>query len=464
MGSVSVLTNGGGSVYVPEEQIAELQGVLRGDLLVDGDAGYDEGRSVWNGMIDKRPALIAMCEGASDVVALVKLATAHDLVLSVRGGGHNASGIATNDGGLVINLTRMNGVHVDVENRTARAEGGCVWSDVDKETLLRGLATTGGTVSNTGIAGLTLGGGLGWAMAEHGITADNLLSADVVTATGEVVTASETQNQDLLWGLRGGGGNFGVVTSFEYRLHEQGNVYGGLLMYPRAMAREVMKFYAEFTADLPDKLTVFCGLLSSPEGDPMIALIIGYFGDVAGGEAAVQPMRDFAEPVADMVGEIPYAVLQSFLDENAAPHGPRRYWKSGYIPEITDEFIDIVVEKAETMTAPKSVVLLFHMHGEATRVAADATAFSMRDNVYDFDIIAQWDDDAEDDHWRDWTRDYWNSVEKFSAEISYINHLMTDDVERVRPSFGPNYGRLVELKREWDQSNLFRLNPNINPA
>ena len=358
----------------------------------------------------------------------------------------------------------MNGVHVDAENRTARAEGGCVWSDVDTETQLHGLATTGGTVSNTGIAGLTLGGGLGWAMAEHGITADNLLAADLVTATGEVVTASETQNQDLLWGLRGGGGNFGVVTSFLYRLHEQKNVYGGLLMYPRSMARDVLKFYAEFTADIPDNLTVFCALLTSPEGDPLIALIIGYFGAVEDGEAAVKPMRDFAEPAMDMVGEIPYSVLQGFFDENAAPHGTRRYWKSGYFHELTDEFIDIVVDKADSMTAPKSVVVLFHMHGQATRVAVDATAFSMRENVYDFDVISQWDDAAEDDHWRDWTRDYWESVEKFSAEISYINHLMTDDVERVRPSFGPNYGRLVELKRTWDPNNLFRLNPNINPA
>jgi FAD/FMN-containing dehydrogenase len=341
--------------------------------------------------------------------------------------------------------------------------GRCVWGDVDTETLLHGLATTGGTITNTGIGGLTLGGGLGWAMVEHGIAADNLLSADLVTATGEVVTASETQNQDLLWGLRGSGGNFGVVTSFEYRLHEQGNLYGGLLLYPRAMAREVMKFYAEFTADLPDDLSVFCALLTSPDGVPMVALLIGYFGAIEDGEAAVKPMRDFAEPAADMVGEIPYSVLQSFL-KDAEPHGIRRYWKSGYIPELTDEFIDIVIEKAETMTAPKSAVFLFHIHGQATRVAADATAFSLRENMYDFDIISQWDDASEDDQWRDWTRDYWESVEKFSAEISYINHLMTDDVERVRPSFGPNYGRLVKLKREWDPDNLFRLNPNIKPA
>jgi len=446
------------------EAVTGLANTFCGELLQPTDSGYEETRKVHNGLIDRRPALIARCSGTADVVDAVNLARECDVEVSIRGGGHNVAGRAVVDDGLMIDLSLMKGIHDDAKGKTVRAQGGVTWGEFDRETLLHGLATTGAIVTSTGIAGLTLGGGLGWLMGKYGLVSDNLLSVDLVTADGRVLRASEEEHSDLFWGLRGGGGNFGVVTSFEYRLHEQGNLYGGLLLYPRSMARDVMKFYAEFTADIPDNLTVFCALLTSPEGDPLIALIVGYFGAVEHGEAAVKPMRDFAEPAADMVGEIPYAVLQSFFDENAAPHGTRRYWKSGYIPEITDEFIDIVVEKAESMTAPKSVVVLFHMHGAATRVAADATAFSMRENVYDFDIISQWDDASEDDHWRDWTRDYWESVEKFSAEISYINHLMTDDVERVRPSFGPNYGRLVELKRTWDPNNLFRLNPNINPS
>ena len=446
-----------------QEAIAELKAGFKGALLRSGEDGYDQARTVWNGMIDKCPALIARCTNSTDVISAVRFARKHHLLVSVRGGGHNIAGNAVCAGGLMIDLSLMKAISVDATKQTARAEAGVLWSELDQATQQHGLATTGGTVSHTGIAGLTLGGGLGWLMGKHGLTCDNLLSVDMVTADGELLTASETENEDLFWAIRGGGGNFGIVTSFEYQLHPVGpTILGGMVLYPQSQAKEVLRFYRNFARSTSDDLIIFAALLNTPDGIPVIALLVGWFGPLAEGEKHLKPIRDFGTPLADLVAEIPYTQHQTLFDA-ATPHGLLRYWKSGNLPEIKDGLIDVIVDQAARQPSPYSFILFFHMKGAAARVDSAKTAFGLREDQWDFDIVSQWTDPDDNQINIDWTRTFWNQVEPYTKGV-YVNHLGgEEEAIRVSAAYGPNYERLVALKTKYDPENFFRLNNNIAP-
>jgi FAD/FMN-containing dehydrogenase len=451
---------------VSPEAVAALREVFRGELVGAGDPGYENARRVWNGNIDRRPALVACCQGVADVRHAVSFARAQGLLVSVRGGGHSAPGYGTNDGGLVIDLSAMKGIRVDPEARTARAEGGVLWRELDRETQAFGLATTGGTVSNTGIGGLTLGGGLGWLMGKHGLTVDNLISADVVTADAEFHMVSAEREPDLFWALRGGCGNFGVVTSFEYRLHPVGQILGGLVVYPLDQAADVARFYRDLCPALPDEAEAFLAFITEPEaGVPVVAMVLGYNGPIDEGEKVLAPARQFDRPVADLVGPMPYAVRQTLLDEPNARNGLHRYWRSAFAEQFSGQFIDIAVEAASSFTSPLSAMVFFYMHGVATRVPAADTAFSARRALWDIDVIGQWDNPAESDRHIGWVRATWDKMAPLMEDRAYINHIAADDPpDKVRASYGSNHGRLRQLKAQYDPANLFRMNPNITPA
>ena len=459
---------------IDETALQQLREGFRGELLQEDDEGYDPARRVWNAMVDKRPALIARCRGVADVKAAVDFARENDLLLAVRGGGHNVAGKAVCDGGLVIDLSAMRGVRVDAATGTARAQGGALWGDLDRETQVVGLATTGGLVSTTGIGGLTLGGGIGWLARKHGTSSDNLLSADLVTAGGEVVTASESENADLFWGLRGGGGNFGVVTSLEYRVHQVGPaILGGAVFHRGERAREVVRFFRDYVADAPDELAVLCAMLTAgpapflPEeahGKLAVALAVCYVGDLDEGERVLAPLRSFGEPLADVVGPMPYTALQTMFDQSY-PEGRRNYWKSHFFEDLGDEAIDFVVEHASRMAPPFSSFYFVHVGGEINRIGEDATAFGHRDANFDFAILGQWTEPAEDDEEIGWAHDFWAALEPFSLGTVYVNNLGEEGEERVRAAYKPEkYERLVALKDRYDPSNLFRLNQNIRPS
>ena len=442
-----------------------LRPVFRGPILSPDDDGYDEARRVWNGNIDRHPALIARCTGVADIIEAVNFARANQLPVAVRAGSHNAAGHGTCDDGVLVDLSPMKGIFVDRVNRTAQVQPGVLWVELDRETQLFGLATTGGTVSNTGVAGLTLGGGIGWLGALHGLTCDNLLSADVVLADGRLVRASKDENEDLFWALRGGGGNFGIVTRFEFQLHEVGPmVLGGLVLHPLDRAKEMLQFYRDFVVTLPDKADAYAALLTTPDGAQMAAMILGYTGPIEEGERVLEPARKFGPPVADMVSVMPYTVRQTLLDEGMATHGWQRYWKSGLVPAINDQLIDSLVEGARHFSSPMSAIALFPLHGAVTRVPSDATAFSVREPVWDCNAIAQWIDPAESEQHIAWTRQVWAAIEPHTSGGAYVKHLAGDDrPEKVRASYGTNYERLLAVKRKYDPSNLFRFNPNIQP-
>lgn len=462
---IEASTLDGSRVTLSKAEISTLRGSLRGSLLLAGDDGYDGARRVWNGNVDRRPALIARCRDATDVQKAVTFARERALLLSVRGGGHSAPGYGTNDGGLVIDLSMMKSVTVDAGTRMARAEGGALWRDFDGQTQAHGLATTGGTVSNTGIAGLTLGGGLGWLGGKHGLTIDNLLSADVVTADGRFRKVSAAENPDLFWALRGGGGNFGVVTAFEYGLHPVSQVLGGMVIYPLDQAGDVLRFYRDFCPTLPDEAEAYAGLLTSPDGHPVAALLLGYNGPPEEGERVLAPARAYGKPVADMVGPMPYGARQTMIDAPNAEHGLHRYWRSAFTQTLSDDLIDAAVASAAKFTSPLSSLLFFYMHGAAARVPAAKTAFSARQAQWDFDAIGQWVNGAESATHVDWVRSAWTRLEPHLQGHAYINHIAADDQpEKVRASYGANYARLRELKAVFDPTNLFRMNANIPPA
>jgi FAD/FMN-containing dehydrogenase len=446
--------------------LASLRTSFHGELVVPDAPGYDEARRVWNGNVDRRPALLARCAGVADVREAIRFAREIGLLVSVRGGGHSAPGYGTNDGGMVIDLSPMKGIRVDPGSGTARAQGGVLWRELDRETQAFGLAVTGGTVSSTGIAGLTLGGGLGWLMGTHGLTIDNLLSADVVTADGAFHTVDAEREPDLFWALRGGGGNFGVVTSFEYRLHPVTDILGGIIAYPLDQAGPVTRFYRDFCAGLPDEAEAYLGFLTEPQaGIPIVALILGYNGDPAEGEKVLAPARAFGQPLVDLVGPMPYTTRQALLDEPNAQDGLHRYWRSAFATDLSDDLLDVLIDRAGDFSSPLTALVLFFMHGAAARVPAGATAFSARRVQWDIDALAQWSDPAESDRHIAWLRDTWSRIEPHAALASYINHISEDDrPEKIRASYGTNHDRLRRLKAVYDPTNLFRLNPNIAPV
>ena len=442
-------------------ELQQLQ--ISGTVLQPGDAEYDNARKIWNAMIDRKPALIAQCTNADDIAGCVKFAKKHNMIVSVRGGGHNVAGNAVCDGGLMIDLSKMKEIKVDAANKTAPAEPGVILREFDGATIQHGLATTGGTVSDTGLAGLTLGGGLGWLMGKYGITADNLLGADMVLANGEKVTVDENNHPDLYWAIRGGGGNFGIVSKFKYQLHPFGpNVVAGMILYPMEQAKAVMQFYREYARTAPDELMAYSGFIVTPDGLPVTMVFPAWLGDVKDAEKHLAPLRSFGSPIADMVTEMPYTQLQSALDA-AAPAGIRRYWKSGYFIDLTDELLDIVLKHVATRPSPLSPVLFFHMRGAAARTATEVTAFGNRRDQWDSDIISQWLDPGDDEKNITWTRNFWKEIEPLTNGV-YVNHLGSDDDPRVANAYGSNFERLKAIKKKYDPDNFFRMNNNIRPA
>ena len=438
---------------------------LRGQLLRPGDDGYESARRVWNAMVDKQPALIARCAGAADVVNAVRFAREQDLLVSIRGGGHGVAGLAVCDGGLMIDLSPMKGIRVDPAARTARAEAGVLWGEFDRELQAFGLATVGGVVATTGIAGLTLGGGQGWLTGKHGLSLDNLLSVDVVTAEVELIHANEEENPDLFWALRGAGANFGVVTSFEYRIHPVGpTVLGGMVIHPLDRVREVLRFYRDFAAQQPDELTTYAALLTSPDGVPVVAMVVCYAGALEDGEQAVAELRRFGQPVADTIGPMPYIAVQGIIGEGF-PSGRLNYWKSTLLREIPDEVIDALAAFASQVPSPFTAIAIADTHGAYGRVAPDATAYSHRDLPFDLVMLSSWTDPADTERNVAWTRELYEAVRLFAPAGVYVNDLDGDEGQgRVRDAYGVNYDRLVALKSKYDPTNFFRMNQNIRPG
>jgi hypothetical protein len=443
--------------------IARFRANLRGKVLQPSDAGYEEARKVFNGMIDKRPALIVRCTVVSDVILAVELARETDALVSVRGGGHNVTGNALCDDGVVIDLSAMKRVWVDPDKRTARAEGGTTWGDFDSETQASGLATTGGIVPSTGVAGLTLGGGFGYLCRKHGLTCDNLLSAEVVTADGRLLTASTGENADLFWALRGGGGNFGVVTSFEYQTHSVGPVLAGQVIYPLDQAKAVLRFYRDWSASAPEEVRADPMLLVGPEG-PALVIILCYCGAIEQGEKELRPMRSCGSPFADTVAPVPYSAVQNLLTPIAVP-GRLHYWKSGFVQALSDEAVEALVDFF-TSNPPGflTVVAIEHLGGAVSRVAPEDTAFAHRDAQHSLLLARVWQDPAESKENIDWARRCYRTAEPFLKPGVYVNYLGDEGEARVKAAYGVNYERLRAVKNKYDPTNFFRLNQNIKPA
>jgi FAD/FMN-containing dehydrogenase len=454
--------------------VAELAASLRGELIAPLDDAYDEARSIWNGAHDRRPALIVRCAGVADVIRSVEFARSEQLTIAVRGGGHSIPGFSTVDDGIVIDLGAMKGIQIDPQARTARAEAGLTWAEFDHETQAFGLAVTGGLVSSTGIAGFTLGGGLGHLVRKHGLAADNLIGADVVTADGRLIHASADENPELLWALRGGGGNFGVVTALEFQLHPVGQlVLGGPVFYPGEDAEKVLRFYRDFTADLPDELTTFVTLMTAPpapfipepwHGRKLIGVIAAYAGPADVGASVVEPLRSIAEPVADLLGPIPYVALQQLVDP-LWPKGTRAYMKAGYVRELSDHAIDTLVAAHQGATSPSSEIHLHHMGGAFSRVPTDATAYAERQAPYVVNALAVSHDDNPFEPHVDWARAMYDALEPSLTGGAYINFLSAEGEQRVQAAYGPEkFARLQAVKDEYDPTNVFHLNQNIPPS
>ena len=426
--------------------VERLSSFVRGPVIGPGDEGYDAARRIWNGAIDRRPACIARCTGVADVVAAVGFARERDLQVAVLSGGHGVGGHALCDGGLVIDLSPMKGIRVDPATRTARAEAGVLWGELDRETQLFGLATVGGIVTHTGIAGLTLGGGIGWLMRKYGATVDNLVSADVVTAEGKLVSASREENPDLFWAIRGGGGNFGIVTSFEYRLHRVGPiVLAGPIFHPLEDAPEVLRFYREFIAAAPDELTTIFELELAPplpilpeevHGKPIVMVGACYAGSPDEGAEVVRPLKEFGSPIVDLLEPRPYLALQSMFDP-LVPHGWHRYWKSVELPPLTDDAIDTLIDHTSRITSPRSYTIIFQLGGALARAAEDATAFSQRDAAHNVTVNAVWtEEDPDAERHIAWARDFFDAMQPHAGGRVYLNFLGDEGRDRVRQAYG----------------------------
>jgi FAD/FMN-containing dehydrogenase len=446
---------------ISESAMQGFRASLRGQSFRPGEDGYDTFRTIHNISINRRPAIIARCTAVADIMACVRFARENDLLVSVRGGGHSIAGKAVCDGGLMIDLSAMKGIRVEPVGKTVRAEPGLTLAEFDRETQAFGLATTMGTVSKTGIAGLTLGGGMGHLMGKFGLACDNLISVDVVTADARLLTASATENADLFWGVRGGGGNFGIVTSFDYRLHELGQVLGGGVLHPIAKTRDVVRFYREFTSSCPDELSLMALTLTMPDIG-RVAVIGGcYCGSPAEGEKLLRPLRAFGSPIADLFGVMPYVQLQSMFDP-LFPPGRHAYTKANFLRGLTDTAIEAFAEFA-TAPSPYTAGVIEHMHGAASRVGPADTAFPHRQNSYIFSVWSAWTDGADSQKHIQWSRDFFDAVQPAMAPGVYVNYLEEEGDPQAREAYGPNYDRLVALKRKYDPTNFFRMNHNIQP-
>lgn len=450
-----------------------LERSLRGTLLLPGDVGYEESRTVWNDMIDRRPSVIARCIGSADVITCVKFARENDILLSIKGGGHNIAGLATVDGGMMLDLSLMRGVWVDPHKKVARAQAGCLLGDVDRETQVHGLATVLGFVSLTGIAGLTLGGGFGYLTRRWGWTSDNVLGMNVVTADGRSVRTSVDENADLFWGLRGGGGNFGVVTYIDYALYPVGpEIVGGIVAWPASEAPRVLELYRTLTETAPPELTLVAIMRPAPpapwlpdemHGKPIVALLACHSGEPEDGEKDVAPIKSFGKPVGDVLVRRPYQQMQSLLD-GTQPKGRRYYWKSEYLPRIEPSLCEKVIEHAARIRSPHSAVILFHIEGSLNRLEEDHSPVGNRDARYVLNVAGSWEQAGEDSANVEWARDAWSDMKSFSTGGTYINFLTEDEgPERIREAFGRGLERLAGVKAKWDPRNMFRTNRNIKP-
>jgi FAD/FMN-containing dehydrogenase len=452
---------------VEQAAVKDLRAAMQGEVLGPADPGYDQARRIHNGMFDRRPAVIARCRGTADVVDAVRFARVHGLELSIRGGGHSVAGKSVCEAGLMLDLSLMKGIQVDRAGHTACAQGGVTWGEFNRETQLYGLATTGGVVSTTGIAGLTLGGGLGWLMGKHGLAADNLISAEVVTASGDVVHASTDEDRELLWGLRGGGGNFGVVPWFEYRLHPVGRVTSGIAAHPVERAREVLQFFRDVSSSGPDELTLDGGLLHAPDGSgvPLAAIIACHCGSLAEGAAGTRAIKGFGSPLVDTIGPASYVETNTTIFDPGFPRGTRNYWKSSFLAELSDAAIDALIAQFAVCPSTMSGLVLEHFHGAATRVGVGETAFPQRRQSYNLLIVSQWLDPKDDEKNLAWARATYDALRPHMARESYANYQTDDQTQdAVARAYGPNYARLVALKNRLDPTNVFHLNNNIRPT
>lgn len=472
MSNITILTCDEAGVSPSQSALDTLAASIEGSLAFPGSADYEEARTVWNAMIDRKPALVVRCKTAGDVQKAVQFARDLNLLVAVRGGGHNIAGNAVCDGGLLIDLSMMKGIKVDPDARTAQVEPGVTLGELDAATQAHGLATPVGINSTTGIAGLTLGGGFGWISRKHGMTIDNLLSARIVTADGEMRTVSEAENPDLFWGIRGGGGNFGIVTSFEFRLHPIGpEILAGLIVHPFADAKEVFRFYREFCKTAPDDITVWAVARKAPplpflpeewHGKEVLVLAVAAIGDRAQAEKTLEPLRAFGNPIADVIGPTPFVGWQTAFDPLLTP-GMRNYWKSHDFLGLEDGFIDVLIEAIHDLPSPHCEVFIGQMGGMTNRVSPSATAYPHRDAEFIMNVHGRWETAAEDERCIAWCRKLFDSATPFATGGVYVNFMTEEEAGRVSKAYGPALERLTELKRRYDPTNLFRMNQNIRP-
>ncbi len=465
-------TTQAGKITLDENAVASLKAQVRGEVMRAGDSGYDEARKVYNGMIDRRPGLIVRCVDAADVISAVNFAREHELLIAIRGGSHSGPGLSVCDDGLVIDLSGMDGVHVDPVQKTVRVEGGCVWGEVDHATHAFGLATPSGFISSTGVGGLTLGGGIGYLAREHGLTLDNLLSVDVVLADGSFVTASQNENADLFWAVRGGGGNFGVVTSFVFRLYDVSTVYGGPIFWPLAQAKEVLTFWRDFILSAPRDINGWFGFVTIPpvplfpeqyHMQKMCVIVWCYTGDQAQAAERFAPIRAIGTPAMDLAGPIPWPALQQLFD-GLYPPGLQWYWKADFVTDLSDQAIDLHLKYAEQLPTVHSTMHLYPINGAVHDVGRSETAFSFREANFAEVIVGVDPDPVNNDRMIEWARNYWLALHPYSAGGAYINMIMDEGQDQVRAAYRENYDRLAQIKSRYDPNNLFRVNQNIQPA
>lgn len=473
MSEVTCKTMDGGQTALTPEVVAALRSQVRGAVCLAGEPGYDQARTIWNAMIDRRPAVIVRAAGAADVIHTINVVREHKLLLAVRGGGHNIAGNAVCEGGVMLDLSLMKSVRIDTRHKTARVEPGVTLGELDREAQAFGLATPTGINSTTGVAGLTLGGGFGWLSRKHGLTIDNLVSADVVTAAGKLVHASATEHPELFWAIRGGGGNFGVVTSFEFRLHEVGPmVLAGLVVHPFAAAKEILRGYRDFMATAPKELSCWTVMRKAPplpflppevHGTEVLVLALCYSGDLEKGQAVLAPLRGLGKPIADVVGPAPYAAWQTAFDPLLAP-GARNYWKSHDFAALSDHAIDVATDYVNKLPSAECEVFIAHLGGAINEVPVQDTAYPHRDVEFVLNVHTRWRDPAQDSHCIGWARELFAAMAPHATGGVYVNFMPADESQRVaKGAYGHNYERLAKLKAKFDPDNLFRLNQNIGP-